>query len=219
MLREMLAPDELRDLARREPLCAERRALLASRTRRCGWWPPTATGSRWRSGTLAATGRAGTGIVPRKAVQEIARPGRRRGGPDRDQRQPVHAADAELRADGAADRRDSSRTTSRWCRRRIPQLVIARGRAHRGAASRLGDGRGAEQAGEADPGPGGCSSSPQQPGLGEAEEKMDASSPGKRSRSASTRATSSTRSARARRAGCDRVEGRIEPRSGQKRDG
>ena len=48
-----------------------------------------------------------SGIVPRKAVQEIARiVGVGRGGRGRDQRQPVHAADAERAPDGAADRGD-----------------------------------------------------------------------------------------------------------------
>ena len=96
--------DELRHLARREPLRPERRAISSRGSKRCGWWRPTAIG--WRSRGAPSTGTPEmAGIVPRKAVQEITRVlGGGRGGRARGRRESVRRADAERALTGAADR-------------------------------------------------------------------------------------------------------------------
>ena len=152
----MLEPDELRHLPRRDALCAERRALRASGTRRCGWSRPMAIGWPCRCGRL------GRGRRERSPASCRARRSRR------------------SCASWARAKRSRSRSrenqfvlqmpnfvmTARLIEGQFPnyeavipkghpgELVIGSRRALGGPSPGLGHGRGAQQAGQADPGPG-----------------------------------------------------------------
>ena len=168
---------------------------------------------------LGEIGATVSGIVPRKAVQEIAR---------------IVGSGEEVQV-AISDNQFMLQMPNVLLMARLiegtfpnyeqvvpkahPHKIACRARrADSGAPARVGPLRGADQAGEVHRCPRrSLKLTAYSPDYGEAEEQIGGrSTRAKRSRSASTRATCWMPLARRRRAGRDRIEGRFEPRSGQK---